>query len=214
MIRRVSRDDDYDDENDKDRRSQQRGGGEAKELREVLRGVPDDQVADILGDEFADFLAKGTAAADKPRFRLGQDAPDPQESTKPVLHLVKTDDTEQDPNTARTSPAGLRPQLRPQLLRVGVGGSLAVLAVLTLAAWGQPAAVVIPLFVYGLGWVAYLWWNAALRPPLPQAAATMCTAVGRILAAIARGFCHPFAAGVARLEAVRARHETTRTTAA
>ncbi|WP_433562315.1 hypothetical protein ACQP1O_33190 [Nocardia sp. CA-151230] len=209
-MRRVSRDDEFDDENNEHRRKQQRGASESRELREVLRGVPDDQVADILGDEFSDFLAKGTAAAGKPRFPLGQDAPSPQESAKPVLHLVKTEDGEKVTGTATTSPAGVR----PQLLRAGLGGSLAVLAVAVVAAWGQPAAVAIPLAVYGLGWVAYLWWNAALRPPLPQAAATVLTVFARVLAAAARGMCRLFTAGVARLDRARARHESTRTTTA
>ncbi|MFE3195025.1 hypothetical protein ACFXHA_38885 [Nocardia sp. NPDC059240] len=206
-MRRVSRDDDFDDEDNERRRKQQRGGGESKELHEVLRGVPDDQVAEILGDEFINFLAKATHAADQPHPEHDHDTDDSDGSAKPVLHLVKT--PEESIGTATTGQG-----LRPQLLRAGIGGSLGVLAVLLVAGWGQPAAVVIPLTVYGLGWVAYLWWNAALRPPIPQTAATVLTVFGRILAAVMRGICHPFAACIARLERGRARHETTRTATA
>ncbi|QVI22911.1 hypothetical protein KHQ06_08085 [Nocardia tengchongensis] len=100
------------------------------------------------------------------------------------------------------------------MLRAGAGGSLTVLAALAVAVWGQRAVVAVPLAAYGFAWIAYLWWNAALRPPLTQAVIAVTTAAARGLAALARVVARPFSATAARLDLARTRHETSRTTTA
>ncbi|MCP9621587.1 hypothetical protein FOH10_29490 [Nocardia otitidiscaviarum] len=192
IIRNHDHDDHEDDDHDKDRESR-----DPKAL------------GDILADEISDFLAEA-ACAGAP-FPIGQDAPTEPAAprpVKPVLRLVKSDDTQDySPSPAADG------RLRPRLLRAGLGGSLAVLAAVVFAGWGQPAAVVIPLAAYGLGWIAYLWWNAAWRPPIPQVLAVIATAISRGIAATVRGICHATRRTITRLETVRTRHETHRTTA-
>lgn len=205
-MRRVSRDDDYDDEH-----NPKHTHGEPHGLGDAVARIPDDQLSDLIGDEASAFLAAATAAADGPRFPIGQDAPaEPAHPAKPVLRLVTSDDSFRD-ETAPSTPATGGQGWRPRLLSAGAGGSLIVLAVLAVTAWGQQAVVAVPLMAYGFGWIAYLWWNAALRPPLPQAAITVITSLCRAGAAFARGTCHLFAVGVARLDRRRTRHESTRT---
>lgn len=166
-------------------------------------------LGEILADEVSDYLAAAAQVRGAP-FPLGQDAPIeaavPQ-PLKPALRLVKTDDTDNEPGAA--APAGTG--IRPRLLRAGLGGSLLVIAAVALTAWGQPAIVAIPLAGYGLGWIAYLWWNAAWRPPIPQVLTVLLTAIGRGIAALVRGTCTAVRRGVDRIEALRTRHESRRT---
>ncbi|MFD0000165.1 hypothetical protein [Nocardia sp. NPDC127526] len=205
---RIIRSDDHHDDDDHDHQhKRRRGPSDPNELDEAVAGIPDDQLGDVLGDEASAFLTAATEAVDGPSFLLGQDAPVEQTpSAKPVLRLV-TSDEHLDTEAAPAGPAGLR----PRLLRAGLGGSLLVIAVVLLAGWGQPGVVALPLTVYGLGWIAYLWWHAALRPPLPQTFITVTTAIGRALAALTCGICRTFSAAIARLDQSRARREARRT---
>ncbi|QVI22912.1 hypothetical protein KHQ06_08090 [Nocardia tengchongensis] len=63
-MRRVSRDDDYDDYDDE--HNPKRGPGEPGGLGEAVARVPDDELSDLIGDEASAFLAAATAAADGP----------------------------------------------------------------------------------------------------------------------------------------------------
>ncbi|WP_280410092.1 hypothetical protein [Nocardia brasiliensis] len=156
---------------------------------------------EILADEVADFLAAAAAAAP---FYTGQDAPIEPAPIKPVLRLVKPDHTstiEIPVTTAAGSKAW----------RAGAGGSTTVVVLALVAAWGEPAVVTVPLVVYGAGWIAYLWWNTALRPPIPQAAIAAWTAISHIAAAVARALIHTVRAVVSRIDIARTRHETART---
>ncbi|QLY33993.1 hypothetical protein [Nocardia huaxiensis] len=167
-------------------------------------------MGEILADEVSDFLAAAAHAAGAP-FPLGHDAPTEPTPGKPVLRLVTTDDT---PGEQPMLGAGPGAGLRPRLLQTGIGGSALVLAAVVFVVWGQAAVVAVPLAGYGLGWIAYLWWNAALRPPIPQVLAVLVTAVTRSIAAIIRGLCRAVSRRVARLAAARACHESARTTTA
>ncbi|WP_107656037.1 hypothetical protein [Nocardia suismassiliense] len=166
---------------------------------------PKDQ-GEKLADEVADFLA---AVAERAPFPTGQDAPAPAgQSVKPELRLVKTDDVPDARDEAIVATAG---GLRPRLVRAGAGGSAVVIVVAVFAAWGEPPAVAVPITVYGAGWMAYLWWNAALRPPIPQAIAFVTTATSRATAALFRAFFRGLRRAYERVDAARTRHETTRT---
>ncbi|WP_330183834.1 hypothetical protein OHB26_09515 [Nocardia sp. NBC_01503] len=178
------------------------------ELSEILAGIPEGRVGDILSDEASDFLAAAVAAADRRRNAPEPEAPITPGSPKPALRLVKTGDHEVPEHIdAPTVRAGSR----PRLLRAGFGGLLLVAAALALTAWGQPDVVAVPLIVYGLGWIAYLCWNTALRPPIPQVLAAVATAFGRTVAALIGGLAHAMRTGVSRVDLARTRHENTRT---
>ncbi|MEU7141704.1 hypothetical protein ABZ942_19795 [Nocardia sp. NPDC046473] len=170
---------------------------------------PKDQ-GEKLADEVSDFLA---AVAERAPFPTGQDAPGPTEQAmKPALHLVKTDaSADREVNDEWTVAAIKSRGPRPRLVRAGVGGSAVVIALSVFATWGEPSSVVVPISVYGFGWIAYLWWNAALRPPIPQAVAVITTAFNRSIAAIFSLVVGRFRALLNRADAARTRHETTRT---
>ncbi|MVU79476.1 hypothetical protein GPX89_19785 [Nocardia sp. ET3-3] len=207
-MRIIRSNDDHDDDHEH-QHNRKRGSGGPNELGELVAGLPDGQVGDILGDEASAFIAAATVAADGPGFPLGLDVPEESIPAKPVLRLVTP---EKHLDTAPSSPA--QAGLRPRLLRAGLGGSALVAVILLIADWRQPAVVAAPLAVYGLGWVAYLWWNAALRPPLPQTLIALTTAIGRALAALLRGICRTFTGAIARMDRSRDRHETRRTATA
>ncbi|MFI9406866.1 hypothetical protein [Nocardia sp. NPDC052316] len=166
---------------------------------------PKDQ-GEKLADEVADFLA---AVAERAPFPTGQDAPAPaRQPVKPELRLVKTDDL---PNVRDEAIVAAADGPRPRLVRAGAGGSAVVIVLALFAAWGEPPAVVVPITVYGAGWVAYLWWNAALRPPIPQAISFVTTAISRATAAVFRSFFRGLRRAYERVDAARTRHEAART---
>jgi hypothetical protein len=165
-------------------------------------------LAEIFVDEVSDFLA---ATADLVPFTPGHDAPAEPTAPQPVDHvlrLVKIDDdtTDEptDPEPAADAVVQGRASVRPRLLRAGIGGSSVVVAAVVVAAWGEPAEVMAPVGVYGVGWIAYLWWNAALRPPLPQVLAVIATAISRSTATLARGITGTGRASVARVDTANA----------
>ncbi|WP_194819316.1 hypothetical protein [Nocardia sp. XZ_19_385] len=175
---------------------------------EDFDGPTDPQLmGEILANEASDFLA---AAASSAPFHIGQDAPPPPAEpapAKPALRLVKPDTATLEP----AAPAARRRGVRPQLLRAGIGGSLLITALVVVAGWGEPLIVGGPLAVYGLGWITYLCWNAALRPPLTQAVIAVTGATAAGIAAACSAITHKFRAGIGHLETARDRHETTRT---
>ncbi|MBF6065427.1 hypothetical protein IU500_34405 [Nocardia terpenica] len=187
-----------------------------------LRGSREPQpIGDILADQVSAFLAQVAAVADDQSTTLSHDAPvepRPDPAVKPALRLVTTGDTDTGTGTGEMAdPADARragTRVRLELLRAGIGGTTVVVAAAAVAGWGQPAVVVAPIAVYGLGWIAFLWWNAALRPPLRQVLAVIITACARGIAAAARGVVRVGRAGAARIETARTRHETTRTATA
>ncbi|WP_406272518.1 hypothetical protein OH799_32920 [Nocardia sp. NBC_00881] len=174
-------------------------------------------IGDILADEFADYLADVTAAADNPPPQHRQPTDDTEPPARPTLRLVKNDDTDTDtdegdkPLDPRAAAAAGR-AARRRLVRGAAGGSAVVVTATALATWGQPWMVAGPLAAYSTGWLAYLWWNAALRPSIPDVLTTLTSAVSTAfavvittLAAIVRGL-------VDRIDTARTRHETSRTT--
>ncbi|MEV0294220.1 hypothetical protein [Nocardia sp. NPDC050710] len=127
-------------------------------------------IGDILGDELEDYLAQVIADVPPPEdaqptgpSRSGR----PIGPKRPALHLVATDtdsDDDAEPEVDPDAAIEAGRAARHRMLRGAAGGSSVVVLSATLAAWGEPLAVSGPLAAYGAGWVAYLWWNAALRP--------------------------------------------------
>ncbi|MGK8487103.1 hypothetical protein [Nocardia asiatica] len=155
--------------------------------------------AEILAEEIEDYLADVLACAPPDTQDLEPSAPHP----RPALHLVKTD-------TATTSidfdgDKPLDPEVfaaagraaRRRMARGAAGGSAVVVTATVLATWGQPWIVTGPLAGYGTAWLAYLWWNAALRPSIPDVISTVTSGIGHAIAVIAtaiaaivRGLAH------------------------
>ncbi|QIS13649.1 hypothetical protein [Nocardia arthritidis] len=169
---------------------------------------------EILADEFADYLALAAEVADNPP------PPDPLDEPttidRPRLRLVTTgtdtlDETDDADPWAKTSDPDYGRTARRRLVRGAAGGSAVVVGLGALAGWGEPFVVVGPLTAYGLGWLAYLWWHAALRPTIPQVLATAATGTGHAIAAIATTLVALLRAVVSRIEDARDRHENHRT---
>ncbi|MGY2027261.1 hypothetical protein [Nocardia gipuzkoensis] len=144
--------------------------------------------AEILAEEIEDYLADVLACAppDTPDFT--PPAPQP----RPALHLVKTDtDTTGGADPDYDKP--LDPEVfaaagraaRRRMARGAAGGSAVVVTATVLATWGQPWIVTGPLAGYGTAWLAYLWWNAALRPSIPDVISTVTSGIGHAIAVIA-----------------------------
>jgi hypothetical protein len=227
---RIIRNHDHDDEHDHNHddehrhRRHQRGPVDDSPLADTVGDTPLDEFDDILGDEFSRFLAAAVAAADNyraaPRHHHDTPAetltPQPRKPTPPLVSIDDADDpdtVEGDDAPGRTVPEAGHPGagISPRLKRAGVGGSFLVVTACALAGWGEPAAVTVPIGVYGAGWIAYLWWNAALRPPILQVLTVIATAISRGVAALITGMCRAIRAGITRAEAARARHENNRT---
>ncbi|MFE3222918.1 hypothetical protein [Nocardia sp. NPDC059228] len=140
-------------------------------------GINRDEIAahaDLLADEIADYLADPTAYDTDPADETVQRPP-----AKPILRLVPPLPTQEQPATAAPVESGApapvpsaKPHTRGQIWRASAAGSFVVVGLATTAAWGQPADVGGPVVVYGLGWIAYLAWNAARRPSPSLALAT------------------------------------------
>ncbi|MEU7632023.1 hypothetical protein AB0C34_18840 [Nocardia sp. NPDC049220] len=173
-------------------------------------------IGDILADQFADYLAAAAAAAaDNPPHQ--QPTTETEPPARPTLRLVKNDDTDassapwdQPLDPGAVAVAGRT--ARRRMVRGAAGGSAVVVAATTLATWGQPWLVTGPLAGYGAAWLGYLWWNAALRPSIPDVVATAVNGVGHAIAAIAVAIVTAVRAAMSRIDTVRARHETSRTT--
>ncbi|WP_174188469.1 hypothetical protein [Nocardia barduliensis] len=141
--------------------------------------------AEILAEEIEDYLADVLACAPPDTQDFTPSAPQP----RPALHLVKTDTTGTDPDYDKP----LDPEVfaaagraaRRRIARGAAGGSAVVVTATVLATWGQPWIVTGPLAGYGTAWLAYLWWNAALRPSIPDVLSTVTSGIGHAIAVIA-----------------------------
>ncbi|MGY1946167.1 hypothetical protein [Nocardia asiatica] len=141
--------------------------------------------AEILAEEIEDYLADVLACAPPDTQDFEPAAPQP----RPTLRLVKTDATDTDPDCDKP----LDPEVfaaagraaRRRMARGAAGGSAVVVTATVLATWGQPWIVTGPLAVYGTAWLAYLWWNAALRPGIPDVIGTAINGVSTAFAVIA-----------------------------
>ncbi|WP_040698937.1 hypothetical protein [Nocardia vinacea] len=169
-------------------------------------------IGDILADEFADYLADVTAAADTPDQR----ASEPHAPARPVLRVVHNNDTSDpvqqwdkplDPDAVAT--AGRT--ARRRMVRGAAGASYAVVTATVLATWGQPWIVTGPLAAYGAGWLIYLWWNAALRPSIPDVLATVTNGLSTAFAVVITTIAAIVRGVVDRIDTARTRHEDNRT---
>ncbi|MFE3799283.1 hypothetical protein [Nocardia tengchongensis] len=109
--------------------------------------------AEVMADEIADFLS---------------DVADDNPSTAPAARPMAGPE---QPVTAVPTEAGdpvpvsaANPRTRGRIWRASAAGSSVVVGLAATAAWGQPAEVGVPIVLYGLGWIAYLSWDAARRP--------------------------------------------------
>ncbi|MFG3621503.1 hypothetical protein [Nocardia sp. NPDC047654] len=141
--------------------------------------------AEILAEEIEDYLADVLACAPPDTQDFEPSPPRP----RPALHLVKTETTGTDPDDDKP----LDPEVfaaagraaRRRMARGAAGGSAVVVTATALATWGQPWIVTGPLAGYGTAWLAYLWWNAALRPSIPELISTVTSGISHAIAAIA-----------------------------
>ncbi|MFG3524880.1 hypothetical protein ACGF5S_31805 [Nocardia nova] len=193
---RIIRDDDGHDHNDDNR---------PKRLEDIAAGVPADEVGNLIADEVSDFLAAAVRATDRTPAAPAEPSP---AQHKPDLRLVPTIPDEDHDGIEPTEDAGTAVSSgRVRLLTSTAASSSFVVTAAALAGWGQPAVVAVPVAGYGIGWLAYLWWNAALRPPLPVAVAAIATALARGSAAFARTLVGAVKWLTSRASAARSRHE-------
>ncbi|MFE3080897.1 hypothetical protein [Nocardia tengchongensis] len=113
--------------------------------------------AEEMVDAISDFLSDAAGAAD----RLSQATP----AARPVTSLTTPGQATAAAEAVQPAPTPVaKPHTRGQIWRASAAGSFVVVGLAATAAWGQPAEVAVPVVVYGLGWIAYLSWNAARRP--------------------------------------------------
>ncbi|MFE9323544.1 hypothetical protein ACIHDR_19515 [Nocardia sp. NPDC052278] len=174
-------------------------------------------IGDIIADEFADYLAKAVAAADNPPTPPARSS-EPEPAERPVLRLVKTDTTDTgvthsdwDKPADPGAVAAAGRVARRRMVGSAAGGSCLVVTATAFATWGQPLLVAGPLAAYGASWLAYVWWNAALRPSIPQILATATTSIGHAIAAVFTTITALVHAVLGRIDVARTRHETHRT---
>ncbi|MFD0362735.1 hypothetical protein ACFQZZ_14925 [Nocardia sp. GCM10030253] len=163
-------------------------------------------IGDILGDEFEDYLKDVIAAADNPPPDHWPPPAETGQPQRPALRLVKTDTDVTDPVLTATDS-----EARGRTIRRSAGASSFVVALAVTAGWGEPFLVAGPIGAYGAGWLAYLWWNAALRPSIPQVLTTVTSGIGHAVAAIATAIVAVFRALLTGIDTARTRHETNRT---
>lgn len=108
--------------------------------------------ADEMVDAIADYLTQ--IADQNPQTTQPVPPGAPVQAAAPAL----TETVEPAPIPPAT------PRARGRIWRAGAAGSSVVVGLAATAAWGQPAEVFVPVAVYGLGWIAYLSWDAARRP--------------------------------------------------
>ncbi|MFE3028485.1 hypothetical protein, partial [Nocardia tengchongensis] len=113
--------------------------------------------AEEMVDAISDFLSDAAGAAD----RLSQAAP----AARPATSQTTTAGQVTAPAAAEAVPPAptsvAKPHTRGQIWRASAASSFVVVGLAATAAWGQPAEVGVPVVLYGLGWIAYLNWNAA-----------------------------------------------------
>lgn len=201
---RIIRDDDGHDHNDDNPR---------KRLEDIAAGVPADEVGNLIADEVSDFLAAAVRATDRTPTAPAEPSP---AQHKPDLRLVPntSDDEEEDDENPPASADAPVTGGGVRLLTSTAASSSLVVTAAALAGWGQPAVVAVPVAGYGIGWLAYLWWNAALRPPLPVAVAAIATALARGSAAFARTLVGAVKWLTSRATAAWSRHDDASTATA
>lgn len=196
----------HDDEPDDDRTPQEPGSPvESREPKAI---------GDILAAEFADYLADVVANAPEP---VDPDTVPPP--PRPALRLVTpvadepaTGDWDK-PFTVTEAVEAAR-TARRRVVRAAAGGSAVVVTAALFASWGEPPIVTGPLAVYGTGWLAYLWWNAALRPSIGQVLTAITHTVSAAFAVVLTPLAALVHGVVDRVDTARTRHETTRTSPA
>ncbi|WP_280253817.1 hypothetical protein [Nocardia abscessus] len=169
---------------------------------------------ELFADEVEDWLA-GIADLDTAPTTAPAQTERPTGDTKPVRRAALTvvpdlDDEPTEQATAAVAPVPARS--RAQTARRTAAASAVVVGAAVTAGWGEGPLVVGPLAVYGGAWVAYLWWNAAHRPPLPQAISTVTAGISHAVAAVATAIVRLLRALVDRIDRARTQHETNRTT--
>ncbi|MEU7633853.1 hypothetical protein AB0C34_28395 [Nocardia sp. NPDC049220] len=200
----------YRDNNDHNDEDPDQGGSEGRDP------VDPKAIGDILADEFADYLADVVAAADNtpPAHRQPTDATEPP--AKPTLRLVKNDETdtvaEWDKSLEPGAAAAAGRAGRRRMIRGAAGSSAVVVTATVLATWDQPWIVTGPLAAYGGAWLGYLWWNAALRPSVPDVLGAVTSGVSTAFAVVVTTIAVIVRGLVERIDTARTRHETSRTT--
>ncbi|MFJ9368777.1 hypothetical protein ACIRRA_30725 [Nocardia sp. NPDC101769] len=150
--------------------------GDDHDDEQSRKGINRDEIAahaEVMYDEIADYLADPAA------YDTNLDETIARSPAKPILRLVPPLPTPQPSTTATPAESGdpapvlpTKPPTRGQIWRASAAGSFVVVGLATTAAWGQSAEVGAPVVLYGLGWIAYLAWNAARRPSPSLALAT------------------------------------------
>ncbi|MFD6357263.1 hypothetical protein [Nocardia tengchongensis] len=115
--------------------------------------------AEDMVDAISDFLSDAAGAADG----LLQATPAGRPVTSPATPGQATGAAPAEAVQPAPTPVA-KPHTRGQIWRASAAGSFVVVGLAATAAWGQPAEVGVPAVLYGLGWIAYLSWNAARRP--------------------------------------------------
>ncbi|WP_435590784.1 hypothetical protein [Nocardia sp. bgisy118] len=179
-----------------------------------------EQAVELLIDEAEDFLAEHAAAnpyhPDTDTEPTAVTEPQPPRPA-PRLRLVKPPSPAAPVEDEHLPPA-LRPTVTapprrrvPRWVRTALPGSLLVVLAVAVLANGQPGVVAAPITAYAAGWVAFLAWNAAYRPPLAQVAAATTSLLARTIAAVIGGTIRTARAVVDRIDTARQRTEATRT---
>lgn len=120
--------------------------------------------ADQLADEIADWLTEVVDEVDE-----GNDVGPASTATPTAPTTPTTGPTNGAPHPPTRHSAGPAPTANPprstrRVWRASAASYSVVVTATALAATGQPAPVTVPVVAYGLGWIAYLCWNAAHRP--------------------------------------------------
>ncbi|BDT95947.1 hypothetical protein IFM12275_59230 [Nocardia sputorum] len=167
---------------------------------------------ELFADEVEDWLA-GIADLDTAPTTAPAQTERPAADAKPVRRAALTvvPDLDDDPADQAAAAAA---RSRARTARRTAAGSAVVVGAAVTAGWGEGPLVAGPLAVYGAAWVAYLWWNAAHRPPLPQAISTVTAGIGHAVAAVATAIVGLLRALVERIDRARTQHGTNRTTPA
>ncbi|WP_406237516.1 hypothetical protein [Nocardia sp. NBC_01009] len=170
----------------------------------------------IAGELFADEVEEFLAALANPDRTAPVAATEPpistDQSVRRAAPTVVPNTEDQPAEHVAAPPVPARPRAR-MLGRTAASSSVVVGLGVT-AGWGEPLLVTGPLAVYGAGWLAYLWWNAALRPPIPLALGHVSHALSSAVAVPARALCRGTRSAIGRADAARTRHEAHRTTPA
>ncbi|WP_063025254.1 hypothetical protein [Nocardia niwae] len=169
---------------------------------------------ELFADEVEDWLA-GIADLDTAPTVTPAQTERPAADTRPVrragLSVVPDLDDESEAQAAAVV-APVPARSRAQTARRTAAASAVVVGAAVTVGWGEGPLVVGPLAVYGGAWVAYLWWNAAHRPPLPQAIGTVTAGISHAVAAVATAIFGLLRALVERVDRARTQHENNRTT--